>query len=36
MFAVKIGEFNSRDGAEQLKVQLSGEGYSAFVSSPAP
>lgn len=35
MFAVKIGAFDSRYEAEQLKARLSAEGYNAFVSEPA-
>lgn len=35
MFAVKIGAFDSRYEAEQLKARLSAEGYNAFVSGPA-
>ncbi|MEQ9364429.1 MAG: septal ring lytic transglycosylase RlpA family protein [Leptospirales bacterium] len=34
MFAVKIGAFDSRYEAEQLKARLGAEGYSAFVSEP--
>lgn len=34
MFAVKMGHFDSRYEAEQLKAKLGAEGYSAFISSP--
>lgn len=34
MFAVKMGNFDSRYEAEQVKSKLSAEGYSAFIASP--
>lgn len=33
-FVVRVGQFNERYPAEQLKLKLSSEGYSGFVSEP--
>ena len=33
-YVVRVGQFNERYPAEQLKLKLSSEGYSGFVSEP--
>lgn len=33
-FVVKVGDFSSRYGAEQLKYQLVSDGYPGFISEP--
>ena len=33
-YVVRVGKFNERYPAEQLKLKLSSEGYSGFVSEP--
>jgi len=33
-FVVKVGEFKDRASADQLKIKLSSDGYTAFISAP--
>ena len=35
MYVVKVGEFQSRYAAEQMKYQLVADGYNGFISSPS-